>query len=723
MNNLGTPARPKTLTSIKTKAIAIQLGFWSAFLLLIGSGFESYSSIQKLAADKQWVIHTHEVIENLDAILFDIVDTELGRRGYVISGDRNFLRDTDTKVSSMRSRMQNLRQLTKDNPTQQKNLDFLDPLIDRRISILNEVSQIRESDRTNQTIQIALTYQARELRQAIEFQLTKMRMEEDRLLDLRSKVVKVSVQNTLLIDIFGSVIGLSLFLMIYFFLRREIKIRQNAELILRKSNQELYQRQQEFTALVENSPNVIARIDRSARHLYINPSAEKGSGLPLSAFIGKTGREMNFPRQNVEQVEAAIRNVIATGKMEQFEIEQPLPDGIGMGYHQAHIIPEFTQAGEIETMLLVFNDITSNKLTEMALGESNRRWQSLLDNVRLIVVGLNIQGQVEYVNPFFLNSTGYKLDEVLGKDWFSNFLPPLNEAQVTLAFSEILEKDFHPHYQNSILTKDREERMIAWNNTLLQNESGEAIGTLSIGEDITEKLKVDRVKSEFISIVSHELRTPLASIRGALGLLGSGILATKPETAQHMLEIATFDTERLVRLVNDILDLERLESTTISLDRTWNSTTELCQQALETMTTIAAQNQIKLSSNVPSWQIWGDRDRIVQTLVNLLSNAVKFSPPQAEVTLTLEQISDEVIFHVSDRGRGIPANHLERIFERFNQVDASDSRQKGGTGLGLAICRSIVLQHGGKIWVESVVNEGSTFSFAIPNHINFCPLP
>ena len=136
--------------------------------------------------------------------------------------------------------------------------------------------------------------------------------------------------------------------------------------------------------------------------------------------------------------------------------------------------------------------------------------------------------------------------------------------------------------------------MISWNNTILRSQDNEIIGTLSIGEDITEKLKVDRIKSEFISIVSHELRTPLASIRGALGLLSSGVLANRPETAQNMLNIASSDTERLVRLVNDILDLERLESSKVTLDRNWCDVVDLCQQAIETMQAIAIESQIEI---------------------------------------------------------------------------------------------------------------------------------
>lgn len=516
-------------------------------------------------------------------------------------------------------------------------------------------------------------------------------------------------------------------------LSKEIQDRLQAEIELLQSNAllemrvaertaALYQSQQEFLSLAENSPNIIGRLDRQMRYLYINSAIEKLTGIPAQAFIGKTGREMGIPEENLALQEAAVTKLLETGNSQSYEIGYLLPTSKEREYYRVYIVPEYNHDGEITTMLIIFQDITPNKLKEIAVQEINQRWQSLLDNVRLIVVGLTAQGLVEYVNPFFLEITGYKFAEVIGQDWFYNFLPQIDQEKLKQTFIDALANDaifnnFPRYYQNPIITRAGEERMIAWNNTPLRNPNNKIIGTISIGEDITDKLKVDKIKGEFISIVSHELRTPLSSIRGALGLLASGVLDEKPDTAKHMLNIAVADTERLVRLVNDILDLERLESSRITLNRHWYDVTELCEQALKTMQTLTTDHQIQIVSNVPSLQIWCDRDRLVQTIVNLLSNAIKFSPPHSEVRFDVYSTTQDILFKISDQGRGIPENSLESVFERFHQVDASDSRQKGGTGLGLAICRSIIQQHGGKIWAESVLSQGSTFSFTIPHHL------
>ncbi|MGB8685920.1 MAG: GAF domain-containing protein [Microcoleus sp.] len=353
------------------------------------------------------------------------------------------------------------------------------------------------------------------------------------------------------------------------------------------------------------------------------------------------------------------------------------------------------------------------------LREAERRWRFLLDNVQLVVVGLDKTGAVNYVNPCFLKLTGYTESEALGKQFFETFIPLSERQEITSVLSTILTDNGHPYYQNLIRTKSGEERFIAWNNTILKDSVGNSIGTISIGEDITERQKMEKIKDEFIGIVSHELRTPLTAIQMSLGLLKTGIYDKKPEKSRRMIEIALLDTNRLVHLVNDILDLERIDSGRAVLEKTVCKAADLMQQAIDGIQAIATQQQISLTFTPTDVEVWAAVDAIVQTLTNLLGNALKFSPPQSTIHLSAEIQTDFVLFQVRDRGRGIPADKLELIFARFQQVDASDSREKGGTGLGLSICQSIIERHGGKIWAESILGEGSTFFFTLPLPVNW----
>jgi signal transduction histidine kinase len=230
--------------------------------------------------------------------------------------------------------------------------------------------------------------------------------------------------------------------------------------------------------------------------------------------------------------------------------------------------------------------------------------------------------------------------------------------------------------------------------------------------------------------VSHELRTPLTSIRGSLGLIDGGVFGSLNDEGTRATRIAVRNTDRLIRLLNDILDLERLETGRIPLERSDCDLRDIFLDALDAMQPMAEAAGVTLvvpgpdpSPNpedpdrpVQEFRIHADPDRLVQVFTNLLSNAIKFSPPGGRVWIGAERTGNEVLAWVRDEGRGIPAEKLEHIFGRFQQVDASDSRDKGGTGLGLAICRSIAELHGGRIWVESEIGAGSVFKVTLRDH-------
>jgi signal transduction histidine kinase/CheY-like chemotaxis protein len=240
---------------------------------------------------------------------------------------------------------------------------------------------------------------------------------------------------------------------------------------------------------------------------------------------------------------------------------------------------------------------------------------------------------------------------------------------------------------------------------------------------LNHRSELDTLKDEFISTVSHELRTPLTSIRGALGLLSSGIIGDVDAKALNLLRIAVTNTDRLIRLINDILDLERMESGRAPLQIRRCSLRDLAQQAIDTMTPMADANTVHLALEpstiahvaYPEALFFdGDSDRILQVITNLLSNAIKFSPVASTIRIHTEATSDSILLKVVDEGRGIPPDKLDSIFDRFQQIEPSDARQKGGTGLGLAICRSIVQQHSGSIWAQRNLGLGSTLYVMLP---------
>ena len=249
-----------------------------------------------------------------------------------------------------------------------------------------------------------------------------------------------------------------------------------------------------------------------------------------------------------------------------------------------------------------------------------------------------------------------------------------------------------------------------WYNSVLLDENGRMESVFSLALDVTHRQQVEKMKDEFIAVVSHELRTPLTSIYGSLKLLDSGLLVQEPEKEKRLLTIAVDSTDRLVRLVNDILDIERIESGTVQMVKSVCEVSELMAKVVDAIEPLADSAGIKLSVSDLGGNVWVDIDRMIQTFTNLISNAIKFSPRGSTIWFTASKQAGQMLFQVRDRGRGIPPDKLAIIFERFQQVDASDARSGEGTGLGLAICRSIIEQHGGHLWVESILGEGSTFS-------------
>ena len=237
---------------------------------------------------------------------------------------------------------------------------------------------------------------------------------------------------------------------------------------------------------------------------------------------------------------------------------------------------------------------------------------------------------------------------------------------------------------------------------------------VALVRDATERREVERMKDEFVSTVSHELRTPLTSIRGSLGLLNSGVLGELPADAAEAVAIAERNSGRLLALINDILDVERLRAGEFELARAPVAASALVAAALDSIRPVADGRGVGIETSVREAEVDGDRRRLGQVLVNLLSNAVKFSPEGGTVRLEAGPEGADAVFRVIDRGRGVPAEHQAAIFERFRQVEASDSRERGGSGLGLAICKALVERHGGRIGVDSVPGEGSTFWFRVP---------
>jgi len=348
--------------------------------------------------------------------------------------------------------------------------------------------------------------------------------------------------------------------------------------------------------------------------------------------------------------------------------------------------------------------------------ELYRQQEILLDSVTDGICGVDRHGKISFANPAAARLLGTSPEILTGQpvhELLHGGAPPNRVCSEECPLRRASGRQKAAAGEDTIFRADGSSFPAEYVLTPIADQ-GRFSGSVLSFRDISQRYALDRLKDEFISTVSHELRTPLTSIRGALGLLSSGILGQVNDKAANLLRIAVTNSDRLVRLINDILDLERIQSGKEPLAFRGVQLAQIVRQAIDGMAPVADAAGVQLIHDTTQVEIGADPDRLLQVITNLLSNAVKFSPPSSTISVMLRPGASGVTLSVIDQGRGIPANKLEAIFGRFQQVDASDSRQKGGSGLGLAICRTIVQQHSGRIWAERNPVRGSTFRVFLP---------
>ncbi|HZQ10675.1 MAG TPA: PAS domain S-box protein [Anaerolineae bacterium] len=466
--------------------------------------------------------------------------------------------------------------------------------------------------------------------------------------------------------------------------------------------------EEKFKGLLESAPDALVIVDSSGKIRLVNSQTEKLFGYPREALYGQSVEMLIPPRFRGAHPDfraSYFRNVTARAMGAGLELFGLRRDGSEFPV-DISLSPLNTEEGMLVTAAI--RDVTERKRAERELKRQKELLQAVFDNIPVMIGVFDHAGRYTLINHAWREQLGYTLNEMNTHDIMAELYPDPDQRLEARSFMFAPTpgwRDFRTVVRSGYAIDT------SWAYTPLSDGM-----TIAFGQDITKRKEVDRLKNEFISTVSHELRTPLTSIRGSLGLIAGGVAGPIPDRAKSMIDIAYKNSERLVRLINDILDIEKIESGKMVFNFKPIELMPLIDQAIEANRAYGAQYQVSfvITESVPGIRINADADRITQVLTNLLSNAAKFSPPGSEVEISVRRVAHGVHVAVHDHGNGIPDEFKNRIFQKFAQADSSDSRQKGGTGLGLSIVKAIVEKHDGTVAFDTIEGVGTTFYFEIP---------
>ncbi|MCI0601891.1 PAS domain S-box protein [bacterium] len=467
-----------------------------------------------------------------------------------------------------------------------------------------------------------------------------------------------------------------------------------------------------YRNLFENSLGFIYTHDLSGILTSVNPAAAKALGYQPLEMIGRNLAEFVDPL--VRSLFSQYLQLIRSEKIRSGVIRLSTRDGIDRIWQYRNCL--IADEGNEPYVLGDALDITDRVKAEEALGKSEKRYRTLFEDVPVGVYRTTPDGEILNANPALIRMLGYEsFDEIATRNLEA---PPFEPQYSRSDFHERMARDGEViGLEAEWRRRDGSVIFARENARAIRDSDGTILCYEGTVEDITERRKIEKMKDDLISVVAHELRIPLTSIRGSLDYLASKMGQDLPATAKQLVNMASKGTERLIRLINDLLDLDKIESGAMTFDFKPHNIKSLIEHAFHSNKPYADQFGVNLAVDiVPSVMVNVDSDRFIQVMTNLLSNAVKFSPENETVTISALYTGDSVRISVRDCGPGIPEKFHSRIFQKFSQADSLSSRQKGGSGLGLSITKAIVEKFGGKIGFETYTNAGTTFYFDLPWH-------
>jgi PAS domain S-box-containing protein len=664
----------------------------------------------------------------------DILDIETGVRGYIISENDIYLETFNNAVKAMNTNLSTLSELTRNNPEQKSQVDSLKIMTSKKLILLQKIIDDRKSNLLDEYEKIAILKDGKVITDEIKSIISQINVDEYNALKLRKTENENSIQNSEILFFLLLILIFVIFTLV-FIIVKSLKVR-NDELELFTASQKLLSNYS--LSLIEASLDPLITINIDGKITDMNEATVKITGVEREELIGSDFFEYFTEPQMAREV---YQKVFAEGSVADSPLtichnEGKLTDVLFNGSVYKD------NKGLVLGIVIVARDVTAQKLL------SNYSL-SLIEASRDPLVTISIEGKITDMNEATVTITGLDRDHLTGSDFFDYFTEPQMAREV---YQEVFAKGSVADSPLTLRHKKGKLTDVLFNGSVYKDDQGNVLGAVVVARDITDQKRIEtelieakvfaelatgiaeeekrnaenatliaenavKAKQQFLSNMSHEIRTPMNAIIGFTKVVLKTDLTAKQK---EYLDAIKMSGDALIVLINDILDLAKVDAGKMSFEKTPFKLMSSISSMIHLFETKIQEKNLKLTkeydSNIPEVVV-GDPIRLHQVILNLISNAVKFTT-KGKITVSVRLIEEDlenvtIEFAVTDTGIGIPEEKIATIFDNFQQASSGTSRIYGGTGLGLAIVKQLVEPQGGTIKVISTVGEGTTFSFRL----------
>jgi PAS domain S-box-containing protein len=705
-------------------------GFAMATAILVFVGWQSYRNTARFAEASELQKHTYEVLRNLDETVAWLVDAETGQRGYILTGDEAYLEPYRAAIKNIDQTIRNLKNLTSDNPNQQKRIQSMEPLVEKKLAVLQRTIDLGKNEDLAAANRVVLEGSGKRWMDQIRGIIAEMMNEEQDLLKLRTQKANESVARSVRTILTGTLLSISLLVLCFGLLQRELSERKKAQEALAKS-------ERWSSTTLESIGDAVIATDMNGAVTFLNPVAQSLTGWSLEEARGKS-MDLVFDIVNAETrglVENPVKKVFREGKVVGLADHTLLLSKDGKEFDiEDSAAPILTDSGEGFGVVLVFRDITEKKLADEEAKRQKDLLQLILESIGDGVVVADSNGKFLLFNAAAEQFLGVGATDTTSDKWsdeYGVYLPdtvtqyPPDQLPLVRAMRGEIVDAVELFIRNA---KVPDGRLISITGRPLSAEDGTLQGGVVVFHDISlqkraqetlvhakeEAVRASKFKDQFLSTMSHELRTPLNAVLGFSDLLADERYGPLNDRQQRYVNHIHTGGQHLLKLISDILDLSKIEAGRMELAREDVTVSSAFAEVISALYPLAEKKSQALLQQVePDVHVHADAMRFKQMLMNLAGNAIKFTPEGGRIELAARQVDDQVRVEVRDNGPGIPPDQQQRIFEAFVRLAQTGSATEG-TGLGLAITSRLVELHGSKLGLESRPGEGTCFYFSLP---------